>query len=112
MSHDEGITDPKKQFLIKLVNMIDSAGWLLASSEYQQALSVLAVLLGRIEITGDRNRELKELQQKMIHEYETVRLTPAEVRLAFHMVSEYMNETYFKELTWITPRIKGEGHLK
>lgn len=113
MTERTEITDPKKVFLIKLVNMIDSVGWLLADGRDGEAMRLLSSLLARIKIANS-NKELSELQRKMVEEYQSFvpRIRLDDSHKYYYLTSQYMNETYFKELNWVKPRIAGEGHLE
>lgn len=115
MSYDETIIQDelKKAYLVKLINMIDEVGWLLAQGQQTDAMKVLASLLARISIP-EENKILYELQEHMVLDYERflTQIQPGQPHRFYFLVSQYMNETYFKELNWARPRIKTAGHLK
>lgn len=115
MSYDESPSQDelKKAYLIKLINMIDTVGWLLADGHHTDAMKVLSSLLARIQIAPEK-KDLYTLQEQMVLNFENFisSIQPGQPHRYYYQVSQYMNETYFKELNWARPRIKGEAHLK
>jgi len=115
MSYDETITQDelKKAYLIKLINMIDTIGWLLAENHQTDAMKLLASLMARIQIPKE-SKDLRQLQQNLVYNYESYlpQIKTEDTRKLYYLVSQYMNETYFKELNWARPRFKEEGHLE
>lgn len=94
----ESYSDPKNQYLFKLVNMMDEAAWALTTEgTHARALRILAAVLSRISIDGDKKySDIVELQRMAVYDYNKF-ITSSNVRMLFFQISTYLNQTYFKE---------------
>ena len=104
-------TDPKTQFLMKLVNRMDEIKWQEADGFPSRANILLAEILSEITIDDGKPfaEELTKLQNLAVFNYDNYyRTTPQEVRKRIYMVNQHLNMTYFKDFKSAQPR-KGDA---
>jgi hypothetical protein len=100
MSADNQLySDPKTIQLMKLVNMVDAAGWALMRND-GTAILIISSIIAEIEIEeADNTKQLQALQRELVDNYECYMptLNVGDDRRIFYMLCQYLNRTYFKE---------------
>jgi hypothetical protein len=97
--------DAKSAYLIKLANITNEIAFNLSAGMDGSAMRLLGALMAMIEI-DDGETELKELQRKFVEDYQT--FTPSinlkDTHLYFFQVCHYLNQTYFREFKYASPK--------
>ena len=104
--------DPKSAFLLKLVNFVDSANWMIARGEYDNANRIFGSLLGMISIDGDGTEKLKELQRLAVYDFgRFLNSQNGEARIRQFEINQYLNATYFKDFKVAKPLQRKPSHI-
>lgn len=88
--------DPKKQLLAMIVYRQNNVANLMENSSYSLALRQMILLLNSVEVP-ETEKELFHLKKSLtLQDYSQA--TRDDIILAYELLSDFLNRTYFKEI--------------